>query len=182
MTSRLRPALVASVSLAVLVVALGGCGGDGQESPEPAPSPRLSTPTDAAEGATDDADAGAVVIRRVVAGHRTPAAFLRRGNRICAEGSAELAAIADAVPAGDEEALLRVIADQVVPNIRGQMAELRKLGYPVGDVHLLTGILDDTDVILDAWEVAPAIAFTDTRMDAIHDRLNDYGLTSCGDS
>jgi hypothetical protein len=112
----------------------------------------------------------------------TRSAFLREGNRICAAGSAALAVIGEGTDGQDEAALLGVIADQVVPNIRSQVAGLRALGYPAGDARRLSGILDDTDAVLDAWAADPAMAFTDTQMEAVGDRLDDYGLTSCGDS
>ncbi len=69
-----------------------------------------------------------------------------------------------------------------MPEIRDQVDDLRALGYPAGDRAELRAILDDTDDVLDRWQADPALAFTDTSMATINDRLDDYGLSSCGDS
>lgn len=187
MTRPTSSSVLAYASCLVLsgtAVLVSGCSADGQ-----APARSLvatASPVEAPSTADRTDDEPLVAERAVTATTRAGSprrkAFLRAGNRICGTGSAALAAIGDQVPAGDEAAMVAAVADEVVPNIRAQVAQLRALGYPAGDARLLSGILDDTDDVLDAWQADPVAAFYDTRMDDVNDRLNDYGLTRCGDS
>lgn len=179
MTPRRRAALVGTITVTLL--GLAGCGGSpsAQATADPTVPPVDRAPALASEAASAPAADPAV---ESASGSPTRKAFLREGNAVCAQGSAGLVGIGEAVPADDEAALLAAIADQVVPNVRNQMSGLRALGYPPGDRRRLSGILEDTDAVLEEWASDPAVAFTDTRMDAINDRLYDYGLTSCGES
>mgnify|MGYP001063708909 CR=1 FL=1 len=165
-------------------VLVSGCSADDQAPARPlvatASPVEASSAADQADG--DPPGAEKTVTAATQAHSPRRRAFLRAGNRICGTGSAALAAIGDQVATDDEAAMVEAVADQVVPNIRAQVAQLRALGYPAGDARLLSGILDDTDDVLDAWQVDPEVAFDDTRMDDVNDRLNDYGLTRCGDS
>ena len=187
MTRTPRSSVLAYASGLVLsgaAVLVAGCSADAQVSAPPLvattpPVEVLSTP-DQAKREAPGADEAVAATARADAPRRQT--FLRAGNRICDEGSAALAAIGERVPAGDEAAMVAAVAEQVVPNIRAQVAQLRALGYPRGDARLLSGILDETDDILDAWQADPVAAFDDTRMDDVNDRLDDYGLTRCGDS
>ena len=181
MTSRLRLPLLGCASLVLLV---GGCGGDGpgQDLAVGQKAPAAAAPAAPVDGTAAEPATSSGVPEAEQPALPTRTAFLREGNRICAEGSAALAVIGEATDGEDEQALLSVIADEVVPNIRGQVAGLRALGYPAGDARRLSAILDDTDAVLDAWAADPAMAFTDAQMEAVNDRLDDYGLTSCGDS
>ena len=70
-------------------------------------------------------------------------------------------------------------SEQVVPLVRGQIEDLRELGYPDGDEDTLEAIYTDTENVLDSWEDDPAQALDDERMAPINERLGDYGLTQC---
>ena len=189
MTPRHRATLVASAAVALL--GLGGCGdkdadalapvtgaaaatADGTlAAPAEVPAPTTTTsPSDVDPQASETTAPSSPSLR----------SYLRQGNKICLAGSAGLSAIGADVAGYAEPDLLIAIAERVVPNVRDQVAGLRALGYPAGDVRRLSGILGDTDAVLDAWVSDPTVAFTDTRMDTIKNRLYDYGLTSCGDS
>ncbi len=184
MTLRQRAALLGCV--VVVLLGLGGCGEGSGARALAAP---VAPPAGGASNGIDDTTDPEMLDTEVTRTPRDQASdpptrrsFLLEGNALCAAGSAGLAVIGSDVEDDDETALLAVITGRVVPNVRGQVAGLRALGYPAGDGRRLSGILEDTDAVLDAWASDPTMAFTDTRMDAIHDRLYDYGLTSCGES
>ena len=105
--------------------------------------------------------------------------FLERGNTICSAGNLAVDEIGGSVDQNDQEQLLAAIKDQVVPLVRGQLDDLRALGYPDGDKETLEAIYADTEGVLDTWEEDPKQALTDERMAPINERLGDYGLTKC---
>ena len=105
--------------------------------------------------------------------------FLERGNTICVAGSMAVDDVGNSVDQNDQEQLLAAIKDQVVPLVRGQIDDLRALGYPDGDKGTLEAIYADTEGVLDGWEDDPSQALDDERMSPINKRLGDYGLTQC---
>lgn len=190
-TRRTPHAAATAALLAAGVILLAGCGGDRAAAAPVASSPATTgAATDSGAASAVDPDAGRADADDAA---ETPDAtdprdgpplgeFLRRGNAICAAGNAELTAIGERAANADEAALLSSIAGEVVPSVRAQVAALRELGFPSGDVRLLTDLLAETDDVLDEWELDPSVAFSDTRINDLNTRLNDYGLTSCGDS
>jgi hypothetical protein len=105
--------------------------------------------------------------------------FLDQGNTICAAGNMAVDDVGNSIDQNDQEQLLTAISEQVVPLVRGQIEDLRALGYPEGDKDTLEGIYADTEGVLDSWEDDPALALDDDRMAPINERLGDYGLTQC---
>ncbi len=69
--------------------------------------------------------------------------------------------------------------DEMEDHLRGQIDDLRDLGYPDGDEDTLEAIYPDTEDVLASWEDDPSQALDDTRMAPINERLGDYGLTEC---
>jgi hypothetical protein len=178
-TSTLPAACLAGALAAVL--GLGGCS---SVTPDAVPGATpADAPVSAGGAASTPSPAPADALAAAPAPQAEPltrAAFLRRGNAVCRAGNAALEDIGSDVAPDDEDALLAAITDEVVPNIRAQVAALRGLGSGVPGSARLTEVLDRTDAVLDAWVADPAVAFTDTRMDTINARLDDLGLTSCG--
>lgn len=110
------------------------------------------------------------------------AAFTEAANRICREGSDALAG--QEPDATDQDAMAGFITGTFVPAVRRQLDDIRALGFPPGDEAELAGILDDTDVALDALAADP-IGVINSGRDPFADvnaRLNAYGLTDCGAS
>jgi len=105
--------------------------------------------------------------------------FLSQGNTICSAGNMAVDDVGNSVDQNDQEQLLVAIKDQIVPLVRGQIDDLRELGYPEGDKDTLEAIYADTEGVLDSWEDDPALALEDERMAPINRRLGDYGLTEC---
>jgi hypothetical protein len=105
--------------------------------------------------------------------------FLGQGNTICAAGSLAVDDVGNSVDQNDEKQLLNAIREQVVPLVRGQIDDLRALGYPEGDKDTLEAIYTDAEGVLASWEDDPASALEDERMAPINERLGDYGLTEC---
>jgi hypothetical protein len=105
--------------------------------------------------------------------------FLSQGNTICAAGNLAVDDVGNSVDQNDEKQLLNAIREQVVPLVRGQIDDLRALGYPDGDKDTLEAIYADAEGVLASWEDDPASALEDERMAPINERLGDYGLTEC---
>jgi hypothetical protein len=110
--------------------------------------------------------------------------FVAQANEICTEGTTELNEAAQEefgdsgqpTPA-EEEAFVR---DTVVPNIQGQLDEIRELGIPEGDADEVNGILDDAQSALDELEEDPSgtSGGTDPFADVNRD-LTEYGISAC---
>ena len=105
--------------------------------------------------------------------------FLEQGNAICSAGNMAVDEVGDGIDKNSQDEVLTAIKEQVVPLVRGQIDDLRDLGYPDGDEDTLEGIYTDTEDVLDSWEEDPSQALDDTRMAPINERLGDYGLTEC---
>jgi hypothetical protein len=117
----------------------------------------------------DDGDGGEAL---------TKEEYLAQGNQICAQGNAELRQSED-FNFNDPAAVGAFVTDTLVPNIQGQIDQLRE-GIPEGDEETVNGILDDTEAKLDELEADPASLQEDADPFAeINMRLDEYGLTTC---
>lgn len=161
MTFLSRPArgAIAAATLC-LSFTLAGCGGsdsDGSDGP----------------GSDDTPSAAAI----------TKADFVEQGNQICEDGNAALADALDGIDPNDPEAASTAITDQLVPNIQGQIDDLRALGYPEGDEQTLESIYTGAEDALDQISDDPSLMLTgSTVLDDTNTALVDYGLTTCGSS
>lgn len=149
-------------SLAALTVlltfALAGCGGSDSDG--------------GSEGSDDEPTSEAAAI--------TKDELIEQGNAICEAGNAEIAAASADIDTTDPEAITTAITDVVIPNIRGQIADLRALGYPEGDEETLEGIYSEAESVLDEAEADPSLMTSDAVFDETNTALVDYGLTTCG--
>lgn len=160
MTSLTRPARGALTAIALcLTVALTGCGG-----------------SDSDGGSDGDPTSEAAAI--------TQDELIEQGNAICDAGNAEIEAAGAEVDTTDPAALEAAITDVVIPNIRGQIADLRALGYPEGDEDTLEDIYTGAEDALDRAEADPSLMTTGdgTLFADTNAALSDYGLTTCGAS
>jgi hypothetical protein len=117
--------------------------------------------------------------------------FLAQGNAICEEGNAELNAAADEVFQGGQrpspEELETFVNDSFVPNIQGQIDDIRALGPPEEDEDTINGILDDAEDALAEVEEDPQGTLgaeagqTTDPFAEVNAQLADYGLTACSD-
>ena len=103
--------------------------------------------------------------------------FLAQGNEICAAGNAELEESEG--PAGDDRASFETfVRDTLVPNIQGQIDDLRELDGPDEDEETLAGILDQAQTELDAIEADPTSVGDDSFAD-VQQQFTDLGLDEC---
>jgi hypothetical protein len=116
----------------------------------------------------------------------TEAEFQAQANAICGESNTALDEEAEDVfadvPSGEvpSEAELETFADFAVPNIQGQIDDIRDLEAPddiQGDVD---DVLDETEGVLDEIADDPSVIAGDEDPFAdVDSQLNDLGLTSC---
>ena len=108
--------------------------------------------------------------------------FLIKGNAICKTGSAKLDAAASKL--GDNPSNKQVkafVLGVLVPNVAGQIAKLRKLGFPAEDKAQLTSLFQAADQVLVQFKRDPVgsiTADTDPFAD-VNAQLRAYGLTTC---
>lgn len=113
--------------------------------------------------------------------------FEEQGNAICEEGNDEIDAEADDffadVPSGEdpsEEDLSGFANDVLVPNVQGQIDDLRDLDAPEDIQDDLDATLDEGEEILDEISDDPSILFSDEDpFEDVNAQLTDLGLTSC---
>lgn len=125
-----------------------------------------------ASGCTDEAEPA-----------MTKAQYVEEGNEICADAADALTEAADETQ-GDLAVQIGFVQAEVVPSIRRQIDDLRRLGYPPGDEEELDQLLDDSEDILILVARDPASALRtggDTPFAAVNERFVDYGLTECGE-
>lgn len=106
--------------------------------------------------------------------------YVAKGNAICEKGNAELEQ-AEFDPS-DDAAFEAFVTDTLVPNVQGQIDDLR-VGIPEDDEETVSGILDDAESVLEELEADPlALRGGADPFAEINERLNSYGLTTCGSS
>lgn len=149
-----RPHVLSAAAL-VLALSLTACGGDDDEGSD-----------GGSGGASSDI---------------TKAEFVEQGNAICAAGNEELRVAAEPIDSSDQAAIEAYATDVLVPNIRGQLDDLRDLGFPEADADVLESTLAEADAVLDDVEADPSlITSTDDPFSEVNDTLTEYGLVECG--
>jgi len=111
--------------------------------------------------------------------------FIAQANEICAAGAAELAtALGTFGPDSSTEDLQQAFVETVIPNIRGQVEDIRALGFPAGDETTLDGIFDQVEGVLDAAASEPASMLDDSTDEfaEVNTELTEYGLDTCGEA
>lgn len=163
--SRLLPTVAV-----LLALVLTGCGGDDEPSGDDAAAgdavPRVSASpsTEAPDGPTKDE-------------------FVTAANAVCAAGNAEIAAAGADVDPADPDAVAAFATDVLVPSVRGQLDDIRALGFPADDADLLDDTLTDAGAAVDEIEADPTLLTgTDNPFAEVNATLTDYGLTECAAS
>lgn len=115
--------------------------------------------------------------------------FLEQGNAICEEGNEALDAAAEAI-FGDEEpdveAARAFFEDDVIPNVQGQIDDLRDLNPPEDLEDAVDELLDDGEAALDTLaatvEADPESIFSGEDPFAdVNAQAEEIGLTACAD-
>ena len=113
----------------------------------------------------------------------TKAEFVKEGNAICEKGNAELdAATANFGPQTPPAEVDAFVTDTLVPNVQGQIDDLRELTPPAGDENTVDEMLDTAQDNLDTVEDDPASIRSGDPFAEANQLLRDYGLTVCGSS
>lgn len=144
--------------LCAIALAVAGCGDDG-----------------------DDGDDGATATQTATGPALSKEEFIRRADRICAEGDAEIDAEGLEF-AGREDALNELVQTVIVPMTRQQVDQIRALTPPKGDEEQINEFLDTLERGLSEIEANPSlIATTGGTATLIEARqlADDYGFKSC---
>jgi hypothetical protein len=105
--------------------------------------------------------------------------FLRRGNAVCAATSARIAALAAPAPStGPAPDRMAGYVDAYVAELRQEVANLRRLGYPPGERRRLTHAYDAVDATLTAVERDP-LSFRASILAPAAAQLRNAGLIAC---
>jgi hypothetical protein len=108
--------------------------------------------------------------------------FIAQGNAICKAGNAEIDAAAEETFAKNGQPTPAesdaFVTDTVVPNVQGQIDDMRALGIPEEDADQVNGILDEAEGIVDELEADPSSIEGDP-FAPVNGDLKDYGLTTC---
>lgn len=109
--------------------------------------------------------------------------FIAQGNEVCTAGNAELQAAGETAGSGGPGTpqFDAFVTDTLVPNVQGQIDDLRALGIPEGDEDTVNGILDDAEAALADIEADPSVLAQGNPFADVNQRLSDYGLTECAD-
>jgi hypothetical protein len=130
-----------------------------------------------AAGCGDDDDDDASSDTGTEATELTHEQFVTEANRICKQGNAELAQEGpDAGPGSP--AFESFVTDTLVPNVQGQIADIRALGIPEED-ESLNATLDEAEGITEDIAANPASITEGDPFAPINDELTAAGLTEC---
>lgn len=113
--------------------------------------------------------------------------YLAEANAICANANEELQVLADdALASDDRAAVVAFVRDTALPNLRGQVDDVRALNGPEELQADVEEILDDADTVLDAVEEQgeglesdEALAGVGDAFDDVNPRLQALGLADC---
>ena len=101
--------------------------------------------------------------------------FVAQANAICQEASDVLDEEFNTAPGPKE-----FFYSNVIPSIRGQIDDMRDLGFPDADEELLDSLFNDTEAVLDELAATPDDFGTGPNPFAeLNQRMTDYGLTVC---
>jgi len=113
----------------------------------------------------------------------TKAEYVKQADKICSDGSAALTkAVADATKSGDASATdpTKFTQDVLIPNLQGQVDDLRALSPPAGDEETTAKIYDSLQSGIDSVNEDPKNlngAFNEASQLA-----GDYGMPACAAS
>jgi hypothetical protein len=108
--------------------------------------------------------------------------FIEQGDAICEEGDQEIDAAGQETFSGGRpspEEQQQFITETVVPNVQGQIDDLRALTPPEGDEEQVNQILDTAQEELDALEQDPQAGFMGEPFAQAEKLLKDYGFEVC---
>jgi hypothetical protein len=110
--------------------------------------------------------------------------FVKKANAICRKGDADLQKATSGLGQNSsKDEVVSAIKDKVVPNIQGQIDDIRGLGFPKADKDKLDGILDDAESVLGKVKDDPeGMMNSSDPFASINKSFVAYGLKDCGSS
>ena len=150
-----RSVILSTIAALAIGVVAAGCGGDGNDDES------SSTGTEAAALTKDE--------------------FVQEANAICKQGEAELDQAGQELQGGPNSPEFEAfITDTLVPNIQGQIDDIRALGIPEEDADEVNGYLDEAEARLDEVEADPALLTSgEDPFAEVNKKVGAYGLTEC---
>jgi hypothetical protein len=118
----------------------------------------------------------------------TKPAFVAKANAICTAGNAKLDKAGSKLGSSPSDKQLKAFVLGVfIPNVAGQIAAIRKLGFPAADKAELDATLKEASAVLAGIKKDPTSVLTATTSPfaAVDAKLSAYGVTECasgGDS
>jgi hypothetical protein len=106
--------------------------------------------------------------------------FVAKGNQICKQGNGEVEQAGKQLGQNVNEAQLEdFAANTLVPNIQGQIDDVRALGAPAGEEQQVTAFLDGAQADLDQLKADPAKIKDDSLFNDVDQHAKALGLTEC---
>lgn len=156
-----------ALALTTLALVAAGCGDDDEEEPQGlADTPSGATGASGASG--DSGPAGLL-----------PEEYAADADAICLDASQQLEALTNKLEDPSELEVEAFVAEEVVPNIQGQLDDLSDLDPPDTGVDEWEAFLADAQNALDELEADPG-GEGDDFFEGISDQAEELGLSECG--
>ncbi|HST70115.1 MAG TPA: hypothetical protein VLI94_10700 [Solirubrobacterales bacterium] len=131
-------------------------------------------------GSDDDSETTATI---------TKAELIKQGDQICEKANEESEAEAEefaeendfTLEKASEEQLEEAVAEVLVPNLNGQIEDIRALGAPEGDEEQVEEILVSLEGAADEIEDDPSVVFEGEVLKEPSKLAESYGFEVCGE-
>jgi hypothetical protein len=110
--------------------------------------------------------------------------FVAKANAICKKGNAAIEKEGSKLGADSgKDEISSFISDTLIPNVQGQIDDIRDLGFPKADKAKLESVFDGAQSTLDGIKDDPEKAIgSDDPFAETNKSFTDYGLTECASS
>jgi len=106
--------------------------------------------------------------------------FVAQANQICKQGNAELEKAGKQLGKSVNEAQLEDFAtNTLVPNVQGQIDQVKALGAPAGQESSVSQLIATVQADVDELKADPSKIKNDHLFDDANRAANDLGLTEC---
>jgi hypothetical protein len=119
----------------------------------------------------------------------TKAELIKQGDQICEKANDQSESEAEdfaeendfTLEKASEEQLEEAVAEVLVPNLNGQVEDIRALGAPEGDEEQVEEILDSLEGAADEIEDDPSVVFEGEVLQEPSKLAKSYGFEVCGE-
>jgi hypothetical protein len=167
--------LMPVIVLALCAAFVGaGCGGDDDET---------TTATTTTETGATGASGASGEQGQAAGGGTLDDAFAEEANAVCEQGNKELDQVFGSLDQEPKPAELeKLVSDEFVPNVQGQIDDIKALGEPEEGSAELQTFLDDAQSALDEVESDPSLIGPGAQQDPFADvnkQAKELGLPAC---